>query len=92
LIGWTTYRTEFLPRQIAAAAQKCFDEHKANPALGNPFDCFDSTVGVPTFDDLIPIWPAIAKYVGLGIGGPAALFGLGSIWIWVVSGFRRSPI
>jgi hypothetical protein len=38
--AWTFYEMVWVPRQAAAAANKCANARTANPSLGNPFDCF----------------------------------------------------
>jgi hypothetical protein len=46
------YEREIIPRQVAAQQAACAEARRANPKLGNPFDCFD---GSNTFADLVPV-------------------------------------
>jgi len=42
------------------------------------------------FSDLIPVGPLVLKYAIAALIGPALLFGLGAIFLWIGDGFRRN--
>jgi hypothetical protein len=85
IISGIAYFTFLAPRETAASQQACADARIADPKLGNPYACFDGPV---SFDDLIPIGPAVTKYVSMAVLPPVALLGFGLIVMWVGRGFR----
>lgn len=87
-VGWSGYQNIVRPRDLAAAL--CADQRRQNPTLGNPFDCFDA-LHAARLGDLTPIGQAVAQYVGLALGGPAGLLGIGLVGIWIGAGFRQPP-
>jgi hypothetical protein len=86
-IAWLAYHDISARAHVPSSPQACFEEHKANPALGNPFDCFDdenSHLGGP-------IEPVIAIYAALATGPALATLLLWLIGVWVAAGFNRPP-
>ena len=83
LVGGVTYQEVWISRQVAMEQTACADARGANPALGNPFDCFDSQV------KLIPLGPTLARYAVLAIVPVVGTFALGVAGAWVISGFRQ---
>jgi|SRR5580700_4849520 hypothetical protein len=78
-LGWIGYERHVL--------LSCFNHRKANPSLGNPFDCFPAT-GFPEYDYLVP---AGAKFYDYFIAAFVPIMGtliIGMIVAWVASGFR----
>jgi hypothetical protein len=89
LRGWDFYEGVLVPRWSAASAQECFEARKDNPALGNPFGCFD---GVENhFTDLIPLGRAISQSMAMIAFPPVAVFLFGYVLFWVSHGFRSKP-
>lgn len=83
---WAFYQGLTL-RSVAASEKACADARIANPALGNPFDCFAS--GGRNFDDLNFLSPIPLRYLALGLGAPVAILLIGVVLIWALRGFRR---
>jgi len=77
---WLFYETLERRNLAAKGLDACFAARKANPSVGNPFNCFD---------DLVPIGPQIAQYVAMALGPPITVFLLGYSLLWVLKGFRR---
>jgi hypothetical protein len=84
--AWLAYST----RSAAASQQDCFEAHKANPALGNPFGCFDGKA--LSFDDLIPLTSFAKPYVALAIGPIFGALLLGFLVAWIIDGFKRRSV
>jgi hypothetical protein len=85
-VAWLAHST----RSAAASQQDCFEAHKANPTLGNPFDCFDGNA--LSFDDLIPLTSFAKPYVALAIGPIFGALLLGFLVAWVIDGFKRRSV
>jgi hypothetical protein len=47
-VGFLAYRNWWIPRRVAI---QCADTRKANPALGNPADCFDPALEIGAIVD-----------------------------------------
>jgi hypothetical protein len=81
-VAWLAYSA----RSGAFTQEACFKAHEANPALGNPFDCFDSG---HYFDDLIPLSSFIERYIAIALAPSLAALLLGFVIAWVAAGFKH---
>ena len=59
-VGWLFYNATVVSRRITATQQACVDDRRADPSLGNVFDCFDKGI---RFDDLTTFGSVVAKYL-----------------------------
>jgi len=84
-VGWLFYAAVIAPRSLAAAQDACIEARRAEPALGNPFDCFAKGLN---FDYVIPIGPFVAKYLALAVGPMVGAFLLWFVGAWIVAGFN----
>lgn len=87
-VGWLFYNATVVSRRITATQQACVDDRRADPSLGNVFDCFDKGI---RFDDLTTFGSVVTKYLALAVG---PMFGALVLWFvaaWIVAGFNRHP-
>jgi hypothetical protein len=88
VVGWLAYLGGVVPRIAAAKQQACFEARKADPRLGNVFDCFDG--GGSPFADLVPWSNDIFTYGGWAFIPPLVLLFIGILIKWVMAGFRHA--
>lgn len=87
-VGWIAYEGAVVPRLVAANQNACLEARKANPSLGNPFDCFDG--GGMSFADVVPWSTDIISYGALAFTPVLVLLLIGLVIRWIVAGFRPS--
>jgi hypothetical protein len=87
-VGWLVYNETVRPHRLAELQHACVDAYRADPSLGNVFDCFDKGV---SFDNVIPLGLLIPKYLALAVGPMVGAFLLWFVGAWIVAGFNRRP-
>ena len=89
LIGWITYEAVLKPRYLAHKASECAEAREVDPTLGNVFDCFADVPNI--FADIVPLGPEIWPYLVLAVAPPVAIFAVGLMAKWILSGFKGPP-
>jgi len=87
-VGWLVYNETLRPHRLAEVQQACVDAYRADPALGNVFDCFNKGV---SFDNVVPLGILLPKYLALAAGPMVGAFLLWFVGAWIVAGFNRRP-
>ncbi len=82
--GWSVYQATAGAR--AADQSACVELRKAQPQLGNPFDCFDAGM---EFGDLLPPGTRIREFAVLTLPPVIGAFVLGVAVMWIAAGFRE---
>ena len=87
-VGYFAYKSIAVPRHIAAAEQRCFDDRQTDPSYGNPFECLQH--GELMFSDVLPIERGrILTFIAVAaapIGGAVLLW---FVIEWIAAGFTR---
>ena len=87
-VTWIAYARFYNARSSEISEKNCADTRRANPALGNPYDCFVTRPNM--FDDLIPFDGWVWMYAPMAFGPPIGAAALCILCGWIASGFART--
>jgi hypothetical protein len=84
-VGWLFYNATVVSQRLAAVQAACVEDRRADPSLGNVFDCFEMGMRI---DDLTTFGSILAKHLALAVG---PMVGAVVIWFvvsWILAGFH----
>jgi hypothetical protein len=85
-VGWLFYNATVVSSRMTATQEACVADRRADPSLGNVFDCFDKGI---RFEDLSTFGSLVTKHLALAIGPMIGALVLWFVAVWVVAGFNR---
>ncbi len=75
-VGWLFYNATVVSQRLAAVQSACVEDRRADPSLGNVFDCFEKGMRIDDLTTSLAVGPMVGAVV---------------IWFvvsWILAGFH----
>jgi hypothetical protein len=84
-VGWLFYNATVVSQRLAAVQSACVADRRADPSLGNVFDCFEKGMRI---DDLTTFGSILTKHLALAVGPMAGAVIIWFVVNWILAGFH----
>jgi hypothetical protein len=84
-VGWLFYNATVVSKRLAAVQSACVEDRRADPALGNVFDCFEKGMRI---DDLTTFGSIVTKHLALAAGPMVGAVVVWYVVSWILAGFH----
>ena len=85
-VGWLFYNATVVSQRQAAIQSACVEDRRADPSLGNVFDCFEKGIRI---DDLTTFGSILTKHLALAVGPMIAALVVWFVAAWILAGFQN---